>query len=296
MKTLVLLFMLSLWAQVNSQNYKPLIDDLNEWHFTTCFFGCSQDVYYTDGDTTYNSTQYKVLNGYHYISRTFWLREDTVTQQVFLSYDSGGLREEVLLYDFSLLPGDSIEMKNPSSPFPSNAGFFVVDSIVMVQLHDNNYYRHFYLSATPSNPISSNQSQWMEGVGSLSMINAPSGTPDVNGTGKLSCFFKNGELFYSQIDSIANCVPIYTSVTDNKLIGNGIKVFPTIVQNACHITGIASMESLFIYDINGKIIIKKNIDNRSNITISTTDFNSGIYFIVLTDHKQKRASFKLIKK
>ena len=38
------------------------------------------------------------------------------------------------------------------------------------------------------------------------MINAPGGTPDVNGSGKLSCYFNDGNLIYSQLDSISACV------------------------------------------------------------------------------------------
>ena len=28
-----------------------MLDNINEWHFTTCFSGCLTDAYYTDGDT-----------------------------------------------------------------------------------------------------------------------------------------------------------------------------------------------------------------------------------------------------
>ena len=47
---------------------------------------------------------------------------------------------------------------------------------------------------------------WIEGIGSLSLINSPGGTPNVNGAGKLSCYFNNGNSVYSQLDSISSCV------------------------------------------------------------------------------------------
>ncbi len=59
-----------------AQNYKPLLDNFNEWHFTICDFGCLTDIYYTDGDTVVNNVSYRILDGFHYISRTFLIRED----------------------------------------------------------------------------------------------------------------------------------------------------------------------------------------------------------------------------
>ena len=69
----------------NAQEYHQMLDHESEWHLTSCSSTCINDVYYTDGDTIYNSNTYKILNGYHYTSRTFWLREDVLKKQVFLA-------------------------------------------------------------------------------------------------------------------------------------------------------------------------------------------------------------------
>ncbi|MGJ8661742.1 MAG: hypothetical protein ACSHXL_06875, partial [Bacteroidota bacterium] len=101
-----------------SQNYQAMLDHKSEWQITTCTTNCYTDIYYTDGDTTDNGYNYTVLNGYHYISRTFWIRENIAEQKVYMSYiDPVRGREEVLLYDYSLNVGDTMEMKNPVSPF-----------------------------------------------------------------------------------------------------------------------------------------------------------------------------------
>ena len=63
-------------ALLFSQDYVPLLDDYNEWQVTNCYFGCLTDVYYTDGDTITDGHHYKILDGYHFISRTILLRED----------------------------------------------------------------------------------------------------------------------------------------------------------------------------------------------------------------------------
>jgi len=297
MKSIILLFILGFSAIINAQTYKPIVDNYNEWQFTLCnTAGCLEDVYFTDGDTTNLGLNYKVLNGFHFISRTFWLREDTLNQQVFLSYIYGTIRKEVLLYDFSLQVGDSIDIKNPISPFVADGGYLKVDSINMDLLQDGNNYRHYYLSPTVSNTVSTDPAEWVEGVGSLSLVNAPGGKPDVNNVGKLSCFFKDGILFYSNLDSIASCIPTITNVVEQKSSDASINIFPTIVENKCHINGIKDMNALFVYDLDGKKILAMSLNNLSNLELSTEKFDSGIYFIVLSDLDQKRLSFKIIKK
>ena len=83
----------------NSQNYTPLLNTFNEWQFTTCYTGCLTDIYYTDGDTTVNGKTYKILDGFHYISRTFLIREDVPNKKVYLLLDNpGGHAFENLLY------------------------------------------------------------------------------------------------------------------------------------------------------------------------------------------------------
>ena len=184
---------------VNSQEYHQLLDHESEWHLTSCSSTCINDVYYTNGDTTYNGYQYKILNGYHYISRTFWLREDVSEKHIFLSYDNGKSRIEVLLYDFSLQIGDTILLSNPITPFPSNGGFYKVDSIVSQNLLDNKSHNFFYLSPTASNQSSDELPVWIEGIGGLTLINGPGGTPDIKRVGKISCYFNDGLLTYVDI-------------------------------------------------------------------------------------------------
>lgn len=299
MKLPIFTFLFLLSLIINAQTYKPLLNEVNEWQFTNCNTnGCLDNTYYTDGDTLNGGYQYKVLNGFHFISRTFWLREDSLNQKVYLSYDAGTRREE-LLYDFSLQVGDSINIKNPITPFITSAGHFTVDSILMDLLQDGIHYRHYYLSPSLSNTISTNTAEWIEGVGSLSLINAPSGFPDVNDVGKLSCFFKNGNLFYSNLDSIENCSPnivVILDVNTDQPKFDELKVFPTFVHNQCHIIGIKAMENLNIYSVNGKLIMHKSVHNTTQIDLDLRQLNSGIYFLVLSDNHTNQRSFKIIKK
>ncbi|MBV1924471.1 MAG: hypothetical protein KUG68_10645, partial [Flavobacteriaceae bacterium] len=75
----------------------------------------------------------------------------------------------------------------------------------------------------------------IEGVGSLSIITAPSGDADINEVGHLSCFFKNGESFYSNLDSIEGCEPTILGVNqfNNSLSNIIISTNPT--TNSCRL-------------------------------------------------------------
>ena len=107
-----------------------------------------------------------------------------------------------------------------------NPGNFIVDSVNYILLYDNQLYKVLYLSSLSLQ--SSEHPVWIEGIGSLSLINAPGGTPNVNGVGKLSCFFKNGSLIYSQLDSIPAC-NIVSNITEQSTTNHSSqKILKTI--------------------------------------------------------------------
>ena len=216
----ILIFLMS-FLKIFPQTYNKMLSNNIEWQLTSCNNGCVTDIYFIDGDTIYNGYNYSILNGYHFISKTFWLRENTQNQKVYMSFIQNNIRKEVLLYDFDMQKGDSINISNPISPFVTNPGYYVVDSLVSLQLQNGLYYDFFYLSSLSANIKES--AVWIEGIGSLSLINAPGGTPDVGGAGKLSCYFKSGNLVYSQLDSINTCVlvnPVLSSQFLNSKINN----------------------------------------------------------------------------
>lgn len=276
-----------------SQDYTPLLDNVNEWHFTTCYSGCLTDVYYTDGDTLVDGKNYKILDGFHYISRTFLLREEVANKRVFLNKVAPGHNEEFLLYDFSLQVGDIFNMFNPVSPFPEDGGFFEVDSIVERPLADGNQYRHFYFSPAPGNTISFDNAIWIEGVGSLSMINAPGGKPDINGVGHLSCFFKNTEIFYSNLDSIDACTPIHLKVEQFKL--NKVVLSKAQLEDYCILNNAENIKTVVVYTLSGKKLVKIEGKGKSKLKVNLSNFQSGLYILLATGISGDSKSFKVIK-
>jgi len=281
----------------SGQNYKQMLDENAEWQVTNCFFGCLTDTYYTDGDTIVDTKTYKILDGYHYISRTFLLREDVQEQKVYLNIIGSG-KDEYLLYDYSLAVGDSIDMKNPITPFLENAGYYTLDSIDNEMLYNGMNYKHYYLSPSSSNNLSSTNAIWIEGIGSLSIITAPGGDPDINGVGHLSCHFKgaNSDLVYSNLDSITGCTPIYNlNKTAFKDSFNSVVLDNSLVTTSCNIKNTILVTGLKIYDVSGRLYKHQHVFNQDALSINMSDVEPGLYFIELIAKRQKKV-FKVIKK
>lgn len=274
------------------QEYKPLLDTYNQWSVRYCFSGCSTDIYYTNGDTIVDAMNYKVLDGYHYISRGFLLREDVTEKKVYLkTILPSGIRE-YLLYDFSLEVGDSINIKNPASPFIEDAGYYKVDAITLLPLVDSNLYRHFYLSPAASNTISENDAIWVEGVGSLSLINAPGGDPDVNSAGRVACMFKDGVSFYADLDIIEDCEDI---ILDKPLFQptiNNSKIINALVINEFSVINIEPFFALAIYNLNGQLLQQINLNNQNTVTLNLSSYKPAMYLIVL---KSQEATHQVLK-
>lgn len=285
----LLVLLLLLATAVIAQPYKPLLAEHNEWHLTSCDYGCFTDVYYTAGDTIVNGKNHKILDGYHYISRSFLLREDISERKVYVTLSSFR-NEEHLLYDFSMQVGDSIDIKNPITPFPYDGGFYKLDSIVSRPLLYGEYHRYFYLSPSLGNTISTNSAVWIEGIGSLSMITAPGGDPNVDGAGLLSCSFRNGQLQYADYDIVEECIPQILNVTKNRyktlqLLRRENNKFLLIHANR--------IKRLHVLNAQGRRIME--IKNRNDsIELDLSGYPSGIYLVLAESESGIREVLRII--
>jgi len=265
-----------------AQPYKPLLDDFNEWHFTTCFSGCNTSVYYTNGDTIMGGESWKILDGYHYMSRTYLLKENVNNRQVFLASITPSKVNHFLLYDFSKSEGDTMEIFNPNTPFVWNPGFFRLDSIRLHPLEDGAAYRHFYWSPTPSN-TNIDHPVWVEGVGSLSLITAAGGQPDFNGVGQLNCFFKNSDAFYVNLDSITSCEPVNVLGMKEQLPIEELIVYPNPLTHELKLLGEGSEQKYRIVTLQGQLV-QEGITG-DNGTIPVEFLPVGYYLLQVNNRK-----------
>lgn len=275
-----------------AQEYKPLLGDVNEWQLTYCLNGCLTDTYYTDGDTIVDGMSFKILDGYHYISRTFLLREEIAERQVHIKIILPDRIENHLLYDFSLEVGDSIKMNNPVTPFPADGGYFLLDSIVNRTLANDEAHRHFYFSPTSANEISFHNVVWIEGVGSLSLINAPGGEAAINQIGHLSCAFKETGLVYSNLDSIEGCQPYFLNISEIVNPLEQLIVYTPNFQKKIVIENAEAVNFIKVYDLKGRQVANSFHLASSRIEMDLSTVSSGIYLLKMSS---KSGEHKIVK-
>ena len=291
-KKLFFIFFLST-LPLFSQSYTPMLDNVDEWHFTSCYFGCHTDVYFTDGDTLVDGKSYKILDGYHYISRTFLLREDIQEKKVYLNLFTPGKNNEYLLYDFSLKVGDSMRMLNPITPFPSDGGYFKLDSIVGKPLVNGGIYDFFYFSPSASNTTSNWNAVWVEGVGSLSIVTAPGGKPDFFGVGELSCFFKDNELFYTNLEIVEECIPVLSIQNSSSMAE--VVLSKRTNGTVAYLNNAQLVQFVEVYSIQGKKVGSFTNKGNAIFAMDLERLKEGMYFVLAKGEGNEKRIFKIIR-
>ncbi len=197
-KLLIIITLSCLFAgPATAQNsYRPMLGQSTEWLVQNCYdsSSCLYDYYIATGDTIHHGKTYKVLDYFHF-NKNFFLREDTLSRRVYFKmYSSDPKEPEYLLYDFSLLPGDTMEVQNPYSPAAAHNGPYRLDSIVPRNFQ-NISRRVFYLSALDSSSIYPH-TYWIEGIGATSLINTPAVIGNALTLVELQCAHQNNQKIY----------------------------------------------------------------------------------------------------
>lgn len=282
MRLLIVALITFSFGQVKCQTYVPMLgDNSTQWTITSCLdTACVTSTYFAKRDTSIGGNEYKFLIGYHFIGTTL-IREDEANKQVYLRPFVGPYaHQEVLVYDFSLNVGDPFHLYNPNSPLQNDAGLYYVDSISPYNLLDGPS-RIFYLS--DKNGL--NPTLWVEGVGSLSIINTPGGLPSLNDLSDLSCFYRDGVHVYESdtLPGTLICKDLNTSVYESF-----IEISPTIFQseNQLHFEFNHQFSGhIELYGFDGRLISNESVSNsigyELNLPIKTT---SGL-IIKLVDVK-----------
>ncbi len=333
MKKILLITVIFLsFTEVKAQNYVPMLDSVsNTWYYVfnvipvrqqavvqpNCFYGNFSGIsnnLSTIGDTVINSVTYKKLLQQDY-NNPFndcmfgYLREDTLTKKVY--FMDNIFSAEALIYDFSMVPGDSIYLDFAFSPGYYTSGYFHLDSISNVQLnsitrkifHLNNY-----------NFPSANSLQWIESIGHPGhLVYTKSG----NAQGglfmficndniardffqQLTCFEHNSQKVY--LDSCAHTTALNNGSSffyqdsctywylggslDEKNNVNSFKLSPNPLRNE----GVLIIESsrvseaeVYIYSMDGRQLYKSDIIkiNRgiNKIPILSSEYRHGTYIV-----------------
>ena len=281
-----------------SQQYKPILEGYKEWTLLNCNgSSCRVESYQLGADTILENTRYTLLDGYHF-NGTVLVREDTLTQRFYMkAIGTSTLNPEVLTYDFSLNVGDSMRVTNTQSPVPTDGGFFHVDSIQHIN-YEGTIRKTLYLSGNDTSKKELNRAIWVEGIGSLSIINSPGLFPNHEYIAAVSCTHVDGKLIYRFNSGRGDsCVVYYTSreLYEEKGHNPQISVYPNPTYGELHIKISAADESEFqveLFDMFGKLQLEKNINTETTI-IDISSLPAG-QFILRTIDKNGGVSRKRI--
>ena len=268
---------MAIGTEMIAQPYIPILGQLTEWNTVSCSNGCSIDSYNSSGDTLVDGKNYQILDGFHYIQGNFLIREDVTERKVYMkTLVSHTLLDEYPIYDFSLEDGDTTHVYNPISPLPEDGGLFVVDSIVSRPLETGNH-RFFYLHAVDPVLSASESTVWVEGVGSLSLINSPSAGPTPNN--HLACQSKDGILQYAFIDSVGSCANL--AVSENTEAPT-FQLYPTVITDQVEVRCSEPRQfNVKVFSMSGQLHYSSDKLRDSVHLISATDLPSGLLVFVI---------------
>lgn len=277
-KIVIGLFVLSFNLCIG-QSYIPILGNTNEWYVHMQGVGGSETTKYSIiTDTIFNSIEYKVYRGDMIMDYTQnYVREDSINERVYLRYSIDSIQtyidtSEILLYDFSMNVGDSINYKRQTDSI-----WCYVDSIVLVSTnagYRNKYYLHYY---DPLEYYTMNI-EWIEGVGSLIEFNYPYVT-DYFSLNSLNCFFRNGiKIYQSDFSASLGDCNIETSINSytNQI---EIQLYPNPAQENITIKATQNINQIEVIDYSGRIIRTITDINEPETIINISGLKQGFYFV-----------------
>lgn len=126
------------------------------------------------------------------------------------------------------------------------------------------------------------------------MINGPGGTPDINRVGKISCYFNDGFLSYSQLDSLDRCTVKYvTGLKEIQRHSNSI--YPTIFESILRLEDVSEVSEVVIYSLRGEEVYRRKLNHQSYENLELSHLEKGFYVISLYDNNLPVVSKKIVK-
>ncbi len=281
----MILFLLTIPFQSNAQKYRKMLGDSSVWFEVHVFEGAVTTKNLIYGDSIVGGIHYKKLffnGGYNILA---FVREDTLTQKIYLKRsDSLNLLEKVL-YDFSKKVGDSINIGDvygaPLRIEDMDTGY-IIDSIKSRPMLSDSL-RYFYGHSLAHNK---NVVEWIECVGN------PSGLfKSVYNFGMwnfTSCKFSDGIhqykipkgiTYYDQL--LDTTCYLYIDGGINQIENNYFSIYPNPFTNKLTLEGKPLQNCKGeVYDITGKLLETVIINGNE---INFNNYYNGLVLIRIFD-------------
>lgn len=311
-RIILILITLLFSSPMFSQEYIPLPEEDGFWkveHYgPDCFdeepYGglCYVSQTYLEGDTIINDISYNKVyeNGMSYNSypnpTSYWgpyyrgcYRNDIANKKVFFIRSWDPQNEEVLLYDFNLQIGDTIQTyltTDIGSQEPK-----VVESIdsVLVSFVNNTYAKRYKLSDYMLDLY------LVEGIGSMGGL-VDQILEGFEYDNRVICFQNDSDGLNWNVGGNSSC-DIISSVYEPKLTNTNLSLSPNPARNHIEVLLNDAMNSsnsrINIYQINGLLV--QSISMRSTcVILNIEDYNSGVYIIEIESDGIVQAREKMI--
>jgi len=268
----MLLFMFMGAVSLKAQNIDQLVAEGKQWNVVITHvpwppINRVTDVYKVEGDTMVEGTAYKLLLSTRSEHFTNWelcglLRENE--GQVFhRKYGwNHTFAAENLLYDFSLLPGDTI-CYNSSCMLLLRISDTILEDGTIRNRYDFQYVADGYLL--------DEYETWVEGMGSELGLLYPGSRLLVGEISDLLCYYENEDLVWQNPDfnsCFINTDGLGEDVTE------AVSVYPNPAKEMITIKG-ASVDEVKIYNALGHLV--KALKNTNEICVS--DLQQGLYVL-----------------
>lgn len=291
------IFIIFAGKSVAAQAYFPLLDSVNHWQNITntipirlaapsnvANLPCMYPMYYsfvmeefTTQDSVINSVNYKMVCATADFNPTpciiGFIREDTASRKVY--FMDNAMNPEVLLYDFSMVIGNTIPVSFMTNNYYTS-GTFTLDSIGSTHIQQG-FRSVFYLSnhAVPFGPVLT----WIESVGCPVNAFYPVAMNNygyINQFSSCTVYAHDAEEFMTCFDHMSRVY--YDSCAYQTALAN----FCFDVQDTCNYHNIcgsveehASLSSIaaFPNPSNGKITISIDVKQKDDFKIIVWDIS-----------------------
>jgi hypothetical protein len=273
-----------------AQLLKPFPDSTGAWIISYgSMFGHGSYRYYINGDTIINSIKYnKLFTGVNNLNDSSDLVVPyfvgifrTDSNKVFYKninqyFEMFGFVDtnEVLLYDFDMIVGDSIKNYNDGII----TGFIKVSSIDTIILGVEHLKQWHFTTSSP-NSISESALTWIEGIGSK--IGFFTYFLEFESSQGLACYHANNTDYVINLGNATSCL---TVGIENVQKDNFFDISPNPFSQSTQITLNKTYHNiaLAVYDSRGKQVAQQQYKDCDKIQLSRNQLSNGLYFLKLT--------------
>lgn len=242
-------------------------------------------VYYIEGEISLNDTIYEILNkrgvlvGYgscpvysEFDIEYAYLRQEG--EKIFM-WDGDN---SALLYDFSLVIGDTIpnfEEEDIFSIFPPNCIITSVDSVIV----NDAYYKRLFFSLPDEtiNPLG--EDYYIEGIGHYMGFVNEYAIAYGAGTNTYS-YARNDTIYFTFPENGSNC-DFSVDINESPSLTGNVEIYPVPVENYLNIklSNGNLINHWIIYSLTGQRKMERRIHPSELLRIDLSSLESGIYLI-----------------